>query len=104
MTLFIYSIIPSLMMTIFNELLIIQIFKLGSNLNTTDRRLIEVNKKNKRHLTFSLIIITLFVILPICISRFVIFLEFFYHSTLFFNLFFTIIYLKNAVYRFLGIK
>jgi len=88
MTLFIYSIIPSLMMTIFNELLIIQIFKLGSNLNTTDRRLIEVNKKNKRHLTFSLIIITLFVILPICISRFVIFLESFYHSTLFFNLFF----------------
>lgn len=112
-----YSVIPSIVMIIFNGLIIVQTLKLGiSTGRTTDQRLIEANKK-KRHITYSLIRFTVvFLVVTLmaciffviefynkqteCIRSLISFFEFLFHSTLFFDLYVTNIYFRKAVHRF----
>ena len=114
--LFLYSIIPTIIMIIFNSLIIKKTINLGKSLNQNDKRAIRLNKK-KKNMTVSLLIITfMFLLLTLpnsiyfscyllifntlnnraigCLN----FLTFLHHSTLFFSLYFTNNYFKNAVH------
>jgi len=113
----IYSLIPTVVMIIFNSLIIVKTRSLGQNVNRSDEQALEVYKK-KRRLTISLVIVTF--LFPLMTLPNVIFYGFFNdygdpwlrkyvggftnnimflnHACLFFSLFFTNMYFRNAVY------
>ena len=112
----IYSIIPTIVMIIFNSLILIKTMHLGRQLNRNDERSIKAFKK-KRRLTVSLIILTF--LFPIMTLPNVIFYSFFYrfdpwmdkylggftnnltffhHSVLFISLFLTNFYFRKAIF------
>lgn len=112
----IYSIIPTIIMVIFNTLIVFETMHLGRQLNRNDERSIKVFRK-KRHLTVSLIILTF--LFPIMTLPNVIFYSFFYridpwmdkylggftnnltffhHSVLFFSLYLTNCYFRKAIF------
>ena len=114
--LIVYCLIPSLVMVVFNGLIIVQTLKLGQTAGSADQRSLEMNKK-KRQLTVSLLAITfLFVCMSsmvtifflvdgfipqsLCFERFFSIFEFLFHSTLFLDLYITNIYFRNAVHKF----
>ena len=113
----VYSLIPSIVMIVFNTLIIVTTLKLGKNLNRNDEKAIEVYNK-KRRLTICLITVTtLFPLMTLpnviyygffndysepwirkYVGGFTNNLTFFHHACLFFSLFFTNIYFRKAVY------
>ena len=111
----IYSVIPTLWMSVFNFLIILKTLHLAKNLNRNNSQSIKLFKKRKK-MTASLVIITfLFMIISFPDSIYFAFFRsddlirlgqlldcilFLQHSTLFFSLYFSNIYFRKAVSRF----
>jgi len=112
----IYSLIPSIIMIVFNTLIIFKTMSLGKLLNRNDENSIMAYKK-KRRLSICLILLTfLFTIMTLpnvifygffyrrdpwldkYIGGFTNNLAFFHHACLFLSLFFTNTYFRSAVY------